>query len=258
MPYFEQKNISLYYEIHGEGQPILLLHGGAVNFHYNFAMCGWTKILTMYGGKVIGLDFRGHGKSTKLFDTSAYGTNNLANDVIALLGHLNIDRISLVGYSLGSLIALHLLSAFPSRFLKASIVATGDGLVGIPPYTFDAVIPHLVEALSRSEYPEDLPTHIAAYWKFVIESGGDRQAVLAFAKADYPSMTIEAVSTIQTPVLVISGELDPILGQAPMLAKSLPRGRYIEIPGANHFDLAIDTKVQETVAEYLLSTKQIE
>ncbi len=258
MPYFDNKNISLYYEIHGEGLPILFLHGGAVNFRYNFAMCGWVKQFTKCGSKVIGLDFRGHGKSTKSHETSAYGTYNLANDVIALLDHLNIDRISLVGYSLGSAIALYLMSTFPSRFSSASFVAAGDGLLGIPPYTTDAVVPKLVDALSRSEYPDDLSVEMAAFWNFFTESGEDRKAIIAFLMANYPSMEIETVDTIQAPVLVVSGERDSVLGRAPMLAKSLSHGQYIEIAGAGHFDLAIDTKVQEAVAEFLLGSNQIE
>jgi len=200
------------------------------------------------------LDFRGHGGSDKIHDASAYGTSKLAGDVVALLDHLAIDRAALVGYSLGSVIALRLLHDSPQRCGPSVLVATGDGLIGIPPYTIDEVATQLREALARPDFPADLPSHVAAYWTFATTVGGDREAALAAASASCPSCSTEAAAKIAVPVLVVSGECDPVLGRGPRLAQAIPHGRYVEIPGADHFMLARDASVQTAIAEFLAAS----
>jgi len=160
MPYLVSDGLRLNYEVHGKGEPVLLLHGATVSFEHNFAIYGWIERLNSVGLQVIGLDFRGHGKSDKPHDADFYGTANLASDVLAVAQHLNINRVSLIGYSLGTAVALHLLQVSPQRFTRAVLVATGDGLIGFPPHTFDRVIPPLALLLARTEYPTDLPPHL--------------------------------------------------------------------------------------------------
>jgi pimeloyl-ACP methyl ester carboxylesterase len=200
---------------------------------------------------VIGLDLRGHGKSDKPQDADSYGTKNLASDVLAVMDELDLDNVSVVGYSLGSAVALHLIQAFPERFSKAVLVATGDGLIGLPPFTFSSLLPALSAVASRSEYPKDLPSHVAAYWNFVTESGGSFKALSAMAKADYPPLSIELAGKIKVPVMVVSGENDPVLGRGPVLAKSIPSGEYLEIKKADHFNLAATGSVKNAIATYL-------
>ncbi len=251
MPTFTNHDHALHYEVHGSGQPVLLLHGICVSFAGNFAAWGWTERLTERGLQVIGMDFRGHGKSAKSHDPKDYGLDNLAGDVIALLGHLNLDKVSLVGYSLGSAVALRLLHSNPDRFNQSVLIATGDGLIGIPPYTMAEVGPALQQALERPEFPADLPSHIAAYWGFATKVGGDRLASLAAASAPMLATTPSDAGTIKVPVLVVSGQVDPVLGQGPQLAKSIPMGRYVEVAGADHFALASHPQAQTEVANFL-------
>ena len=251
MPHFANDGLSLHYEVHGKGHPAVLLHGGCVSFERNYAMFGWIERLNVRGLQVIGLDSRGHGKSDKPHDPEAYGTARMAGDVLALLRHLKLDRVSVVGYSIGCAIALHLLHSHPDRFSGSVLVAIGDGAVGLPPFAFASVLPLVVDSLSRSEYPADLPRHVAAYWKFVVDSGGDRQAAIAAASGSYPPLSIEDAARIEVPVLVVSGERDPVLGRGPRLAKALGRGRYLEVAGADHFALAADTGTQAAVADFL-------
>jgi len=251
MSYFENDGLSLYYEVHGSGLPVVMLHGGAVSFAGNFGGCGWIDPFTARGLQVVGLDARGHGNSDKPHDTAMYGTDAFTRDVIALTEHLSIERAALVGYSIGSAIALHLLHTHPRRFLRGALVATGDGLIGYPPRTFPEILPMMVEAVSREEYPEDLPPQAAAYWTFATNFSGDRAAVAAGARADYPPCSIEEARSIDVPVLVVSGDGDNVLGTAARLAEALPRGEYLEIAGADHFSLALDESVQKAVADFL-------
>jgi pimeloyl-ACP methyl ester carboxylesterase len=251
MPNFVNDGHSLHYKVHGDGWPVVLLHGITVSFAGNYTAWGWVERLCTMGLQVIGLDFRGHGGSDKPRDPAAYGTEALAGDVIALLDHLGIARASLMGYSLGSKIALHLLHAAPLRFDRSVLIATGDGLIGLPPYTSGEVLPRIAEAVGRPEFPADLPMHVATYWTFATKVGGDRDAAVAAARASYPPCALEMVATIGVPVLVVSGERDPVLGRGPRLAEALPRGRYVEIADADHFQLAGHEDAQRAVAAFL-------
>lgn len=254
MTKFVHEGYSLHYEVHGEGRPVVLLHGITVSFAGNYAGFGWIERLRARGLQVIGLDFRGHGKSDKPHDPAAYGSAALAGDVIALLGHLGIARASLIGYSLGSMIALHLLQTQAACCDRSVLIATGDGLIGLPPFTAAEVNPRLQEALDRPEYPADLPVHVATYWMFATRIGGDRLAAAAAARGHYPVASAASVAHVKTPVLVISGEKDPVLGTGAQLAAAMPQARYVEIAGADHFQLSTDERAQSAVADFLAET----
>lgn len=66
--------------------------------------------------------------------------------------------------------------------------------------------------------------------------------MLAFSLANYRHITSENPSKIDTPILIISGEKDLVLGQGQKVAKKLPNGNYLEIKGANHFSLATENE----------------
>lgn len=251
MPTIQNRGLQIHYEVHGAGRPVVLLHGGTVSFKYNYADFGWIKPLNDAGLQVVGLDFRGHGNSHKPLDAASYGTTNLASDVIAVLDHLGVHRVSLIAYSIGTAVALRLMQIAPERFDKAALVATGDGLIGHLPHTFARVTPVLALVVGRTEYPNDLPKHLAAYWNFIAATAGDRRALLALSQADYPPLTTEEASAIPQPILVVSGENDMVLGRGPRLARALGCGEYLEVEGADHFSLAADTGVKTAVAHFL-------
>ena len=251
MPSFTRGGYSIHYEIHGEGTPVILLHGICVSFAGNFAGFGWVESLRKQGMQVVGLDFLGHGKNGKPHVPDAYGSHNLAADVIKLLAHLNLTTASLVGFSLGNVIALHLLHTYPQRFGRSALIATGDGLLGLPPHTMAETAPQLAHALDSDHYPPQLPKHVAMYWNFATKVGGDRLASAAAARAHYPICTAEEAGRVAADVLVISGEIDPVLGQGTVLARSLAHGRYLEIAGADHFMLATSDEAKDAAAQFV-------
>ena len=248
---FVSEGLRLAYEVHGTGAPVVMLHGAAVSFAGNYGLCGWIDRLTPRALQVIGIDARGHAGSDAALDPSNAGLDALSRDVIALLDHLNIERAAIVGYSIGSTVALHLLHSHPERFRSAALVATGDGLIGIPPRTFPEILPTLVETLKRTEFPDDLPPEASMYWTFATQVAGNREGVAMMARGDFTPCTPAEVATIQAPVLVISGELDPVLGTAARLADAIPNSTYHEMVGENHFSLAVNEDVQRLVAQFL-------
>lgn len=154
MPTIENHGFRIHYEVHGSGQPVLLIHGGTVSFKHNYADFGWIEAMNRSGLQVIGLDLRGHGQSDKPHKMEAYGTSNLASDVVAVLDQLSLTHVSLVAYSIGTAVALHLLKSLPERFDRAALIATGDGLIGHPPHTFALALPSLLDGAGPSRVSE--------------------------------------------------------------------------------------------------------
>ena len=251
MQRFTNDGVSLAYEVHGSGRPVVMLHGAAVTFAGNFGACGWVDPLTTRGLQVIGLDFRGHGGSDKPSDPAMHGTEAFTGDVIALLDHLGIEQASIVGYSIGSTIALHLLHTHKDRFTSGALVATGDGIIGHPPRTFPEILPPMVEILHWPAIPDDVPPSVAFYYNFAESVGGSRAGVAAALSGAFPPCTPEEAAMIDIPVLVVSGDQDVVLGMGPRVAEAIPNSRYLEIAGADHFTLAVNDEVQRSVAEFL-------
>ena len=246
---FSSNGAALYYEIHGEGTPIILLHGACVDFNFNYAQTGWIDSLNKQGYQVIGLDFRGHGNSEKSTNPSFYGLNNFSNDVVNLIHHLNLTSVAVMGYSMGTVVALNLLHKHPQLFTKAVLVATGDTLIGKPP--FQKVIEVITTVLTFDSFPSHMPKHISAYWSFINELGLDKEAIKAFSEASYPSLTAEEVAEIQVPTFVLSGQHDLVLRQGKQTASILANGSYAEVEDADHFSLAINPGTHQKAVEFL-------
>jgi pimeloyl-ACP methyl ester carboxylesterase len=252
MTKFKQKNVSINYEVYGTGKPVILLHGAIVDFNYNFVKTGWVETLSKNGFQVIGIDFRGYGESDKSDDSNFYGTTNFSNDVINLINHLELENVCLIGYSMGTVIAFDLLYKNAEYFSKAVFIATGNGLIGIPPFIFGNILPSLAKVFSHESFPSHLPSHISTYWSFLNEIGLDRKSMIAFSLANYPHLTPEKAAEIDLPILIISGEKDLVLGQGLKVAETLPKGEYLEIKGANHFTLATEKETHMSTLNFLL------
>jgi len=252
VPTLDRDGTTIHYEVHGEGRPVVLVHGLCVTFRGNFGAYGWVPTLVEAGFQVVGMDCRGHGKSGKHYDPSAYGVGPSTADILAVVEHLRLDRPALVGYSLGSLYALHLAHAHPDAWSAIALCATGDGLVGGEP-SVDTVRRDLVDALDRDEEPSDLPPHIAIYWTFATKVSGDIRALRALARGSYPTVTREEAARVKAPTLVVGGEKDLVLGAGHELAASVPGARHLVVPGMDHFSLAIDPTAQRAIADFLRS-----
>jgi pimeloyl-ACP methyl ester carboxylesterase len=89
--------VEIAYLDEGEGEAVVLVHGFASNKEVNWVNPGWMATLRA-GRRAIALDNRGHGASTKLYDPSLYGSAIMAEDVRALLDHLDVERADVIGY----------------------------------------------------------------------------------------------------------------------------------------------------------------
>ena len=120
MTYAPVNGLQLYYEIHGSGRPLVLLHGGLLTIDLSF---GPLLEPLAAGRQVIAVELQGHGHTA---DTGRPMTiEALAGDVVALLDHLGIAEADLFGFSLGGLVAFAAALGAPARVGKL-IVASAD------------------------------------------------------------------------------------------------------------------------------------
>src|SRR5690349_10160902 len=95
---FNSNGVRIHYYVEGKGEPVLLIHGFAVNAQLQWGLPGIIKDLAK-DHRVITLDLRGHGKSDKPTEVKQYGTE-MVEDVVRLLDHLKIKKAHVVGYSM--------------------------------------------------------------------------------------------------------------------------------------------------------------
>src|SRR5438132_14049153 len=97
MQNFRHDGVEIAFLDEGEGEPIVLVHGFASTAAVNWVHPGWVATLTKAGRRTIALDNRGHGASAKLYDTAAYHSAVMADDVRALIDHLGVPGADVMG-----------------------------------------------------------------------------------------------------------------------------------------------------------------
>ena len=237
MASFKRGEIEIAYLDEGEGEPIVLVHGFASTKEVNWAQPGWVAALTRVNRRVIALDNRGHGASTKLYDPSAYHSATMAEDVRALLDHLKIERADIMGYSMGARIAAFLTVEHPERVRAAIFGGLGVRLVegvGLPESIAEAL-----EAPSLADVRD--PTG-RVFRTFAEQTQSDLRALAACMRGSRQTLNRAQVAAIRAPVLVAVGTRDQVAGSAQKLAALIPGARALDIPDRDHM-LAVGDKV---------------
>lgn len=211
-----------------DGVPVILIHGFASNARVNWLSTGWTKLLTDAGYRVVAIDNRGHGHSSKFYEPADYGPDIFADDVIALMDHLDIAAAHVIGYSMGGRITSWLAYARPERLLSATIGGMGANIGGRGGYE------RVADAL-LAEDPDAIEDRGAlSFRRFADTTGADRKALAACIMPSNTRITPEIVSAISVPVLVVVGSLDEIAGPAEPLADMIRDGEAVTLPGFDH------------------------
>ena len=126
--YVSVNGLDMYYEIHGEGQPLVLLHGAfsAIGSSFGNMIPGLAK-----RRQVIGFDLQGHGRTADI--DRPLTVEGMADDVAAALSELGIEQADILGYSNGGSVALHFATRHPQRVRKLVLMSISYSLSGIHP-----------------------------------------------------------------------------------------------------------------------------
>jgi pimeloyl-ACP methyl ester carboxylesterase len=237
MPRFSHETVEIAYLDEGQGAPIVLIHGFASTKEVNWVHPGWVSTLVGAGRRVIALDNRGHGGSTKLYEPAEYHTSRMAGDVGALIQHLGLGQADIMGYSMGARIAAFL--ACEDQALVRSLIMGGLGMhliegVGLPANIADAL-----EAPTLAEVTDPQGRTFRA---FAEQTKSDRRALAACIRGSRQAMGREQAARISVPTLIAVGTKDPIAGSAEELAAILPRAKPLAIPNRDHM-LAVGDKI---------------
>ncbi|MCA9878523.1 MAG: alpha/beta fold hydrolase [Thermomicrobiales bacterium] len=239
--YAPVNGLQLYYEIHGDGEPLILLHGAYATTSM------WGPILELLAQKhrVISVDLQGHGRTADIDRPIRYEA--MADDVAALMDYLDIASADTFGYSMGGGVALQLALRHPERVRRQVLAAASyrhDGmypevLAGIAEITPEAFAGTPMESVYLAEAPN--PEN----WPVLIEKLKDLDAQEFHWDED-------AIRAIASPTFLIFGDGDVVTpehavemfrlfgGGVPADLTGLPASRLAILPGTTHVTLVLE------------------
>jgi pimeloyl-ACP methyl ester carboxylesterase len=196
----------MYYEIHGSGEPVVLLHGAFMTITNNWT--GWIDELSKTR-KVIAVEMQGHGRTADI-DRDISGAN-LADDVAALLDYLKIPRADLIGYSMGGGVAMECAIRHPDKVRKVVVISSTfrrDGMVkeargAIPKLTAEAFKGSPIDAEYKKLSPTpngfpDFVKHLIAMASKPDDVGADKlkatKAPMFFIHGDADGIRLEHIA----------------------------------------------------------------
>jgi pimeloyl-ACP methyl ester carboxylesterase len=227
--------VKLYYEIYGNGDPLILLHGNGGNIEgLKYQIEYFSK---QY--KVVALDCRGRGKSELGGETLTY--MQMTQDVVALMDHLSLTSAYIIGRSDGGIIGLMLGIYFPDKVKK--IAAFGANLW--PGTT--ALYPHEVEiTIKTRKLAEEMlaKNDTTKDWNLIKQRFSLMET--------QPQITADDLKKIEAPVLVLSSDRDLILEEHTLfIYKNIPRSNLCVFPGETHWMTTTNPGLfNSTVARY--------
>jgi pimeloyl-ACP methyl ester carboxylesterase len=246
MPRFMSEGIEIAYDVRGEGQPVLLVHGFGSNMKVNWIETGWVEAIVTAGYRVIAFDNRGHGLSQKLYDPALYPARLMAGDAINLLDHLGIEMAVFVGYSMGARICAFAALDAPDRVGAAVLGGFGINMLGGRENGRE------IAAALRTETLAQVKSRIGRVFRaFAEQTGSDREALAACMEAGSDPITAEALKTLTMPVLVAVGSADDIAGPPEPLAALMDKGEALTINKRNHMSASGDRQFKSGVLAFL-------
>lgn len=233
MAQFTSDGLALAYDEFGSAdarKAIVLVHGFSANRHENWKRMGWYDAIAAKGLRGFALDNRGHGESAKPHDPARYGREAMARDVFALLDHAGVERAHVLGFSMGSHIALTAALVESGRIDHLVVAGVGAKIFD-PPQAEGAMA-----AAMEADNPEDIADPmLRSFRDFADEQKEDRLALAACSRGDRLPLTRDALMAIRRPTLVVAGARDLLAGPPQGLADAIPGAKAVTLPGCDHF-----------------------
>lgn len=253
----EADSVRYHYQIHGKGEPLLVLHGALGSFE----MFGPLIPQLAAGRQVIGIDLHGHGR-TPLGDREL-SVIDMGDDVAAILDALGYDRVDALGYSLGGGVALRLAVQHPTKVRRLALVSAG--------YSRDAFFPEILAQQAQLDAAAAAFMKNTPMYRFYVEIAPnpddfprllDRMGELMNQDYDWA----EDVKRLEMPVMLVFGDGDmyrpehmveffKLLGgglrDAGPMREHLSRNRLAILPGHTHYDILYAPLLAPTVLPFL-------
>jgi pimeloyl-ACP methyl ester carboxylesterase len=259
MPTLDVNGIRLYYELSGQGEPLLFLHGlGSCSQDWEFQVAEFAKDFRVITG-----DLRGHGQFAR--PRGPYSMQMLASDAAGLLHALGVEAAHVVGLSLGGAVAFQMAVSFPSLVKSLVIVNSGPDakirtvrqrLMVASRFAMVRLLGlrRVGEALSKRLFPgPDLAGVRATFMERFVRN--DRDSYLAALRALLGWSVISQIGNISCPTLIIAADNDytPVATKEAYVTK-IPGAKLVVIPDSGHalpvekprsFNTALQTFLEE-------------
>jgi pimeloyl-ACP methyl ester carboxylesterase len=230
--YAPVNGLDMYYELHGEGRPLVLLHGGLLTIDLSF---GRLLPALAKERQVIALELQGHGRTA---DTDRPITmDGLAGDVAGLLDLLGLDRADVFGFSLGGLVATELAVGRPDRVDRLVLAATHFHPDG---YHDDVRDPALFATSTRMPTEADFAEMRDTYQRIApdpahFDAFAQKTSAAVGTFAGWPP---ERLAAITAPTLIVIGDHDFVrIEHSAQLHRLIPGSRLAVLPDTTHMRL---------------------
>ncbi len=245
--------IELYYESHGQGEPLVLIpstaFGGDVWLSDQVPELAETL-------NVVVFDPRGCGRSSH--PQGVYTIEQMAGDVVALLDHLGIGAAHVLGHSMGGRIGLAMALDFPGRVKSLILAASGSGPAArtgedcVPGLTFRLVnswvergfeghVRHEIcesDTFFTADYRERHPDRVAAFFEVAWRTHARWPEYLRLVMARQVWEATHRLGDVAVPTLVVVGDADTVgsnhVAQAEVMARRIPGATFKLLPGQSH------------------------
>jgi pimeloyl-ACP methyl ester carboxylesterase len=220
---FESGGVKIAYFSAGSGDPVVLIHGLYSSAEVNWERPGIVERLSSKY-RVVALDVRGHGRSGKPTEESAYGLQ-MVNDVISLMNHLNIEKAHIVGYSMGSMIALKLIALSPERAASGTLGGMGWLQEG---------------------------SALQSFWEGISGRKGSKTPTACVRSIARLALNEGEIKGIRIPIEVIVGDRDPVnrLYVEP-LSEIRKDWQVVKIRDAGHLSCVVKPEFREELIKWL-------
>jgi len=221
--YVEHDGARIWYASYGSGKPVILLHGGlghSGNWGYQ------VQALLSSGYRVIVIDSRGHGRSTR--DARPYSYELMVSDVATVMDTLQVDKAALVGWSDGACTALILAAQTPQRAAGVFYFACNMDPSGArEDFEFTPILKRCI-GRHRQDYAQLSPTPDQ------FDTFSEAVGLMQRTQPNYSAIDLAA---IRVPVAIVHSEHDEFIKRehAEYLARTIPHAEFIYLPGVSHF-----------------------
>jgi pimeloyl-ACP methyl ester carboxylesterase len=221
--------LKMYYEIHGQGAPLVLLHGGLCTIDSCF---GKVIPLLARTRKVIAIEQQAHGHTNDVDRPLDF--DQMARDTVALLRQIGVEKADFLGYSVGGAVGLRIAIHQPALVRRLIVLAAGHSNDGWDPAVLAGMArltPEVIPAVFRDAYAKTAPD--PKHWPVLVE----KIKQLALTAKPLPT---DQVRAIRVPVLLMQGDRDIIRPEyAVQLYHLLPQAQLAVLPGSDHFAVVV-------------------